>query len=325
MSETAAAESAATPAGPDSTRPQDETHHWWRLIAIWVVLSAILDPLFYFLAGPHIPPGTMTDTAQGAQFDFNVLFVIALPVLLAVWIYFIYAFVVWRASRGGPDPVGGPDAQGHYGIQLGWILTTSVIVLFLAGFGTYELVQPGGAGGGQGSSPIWTPTSKTVLPIQVIGQQWKFTYRYPTFGGFETNELVVPDNTTIRFNVTSLDVIHSFWAYQLNVKADANPDYNNVAYTTTQQLGSFTVRCSELCGIWHGAMYNNGVVVRPQQFVSWAKTTEARLRRNTKLLPPYALTYTPDANGADGGYYPDNVDPYSHVEQYGAPQPKGGG
>ena len=67
-----------------------------------------------------------------------------------------------------------------------------VIVIFLFGFGTYELVQPGGAGGGQGSNPIWTPTSKTVLPIQVIGQQWKFTYRYPTFGGFETNELVSP-------------------------------------------------------------------------------------------------------------------------------------
>ncbi len=324
MSGPQAAEPTAPPAATEEGGP-DQTHHWWRLIAIWVVLSAILDPLFYFLAGPHIPPGTMTDTAQGAQFDFNVLFVIALPILLAVWIYFIYAFVIWRASRGGPEPVGGPDAQGHYGIQLGWILTTSVIVLFLAGFGTYELVQPGGAGGGQGSSPIWTPTSKTVLPIQVIGQQWKFTYRYPTFGGFETNELVVPDNTTIQFNVTSLDVVHSFWAYQLNVKADANPDYNNVAYTTTQQLGSFTVRCSELCGIWHGAMYNNGVVVRPQQFVSWAKTTEAKLHRNTKLLPPYALTYTPDANGADGGYYPDNVDPYSHVEQYGASQPKGGG
>ena len=141
---------------------------------------------------------------------------------------------------------------------MGWILTTTVIVLFLAGFGTYELVQPGGAGGGQGSSPIWTPTSKTILPIQVIGQQWKFTYRYPTFGGFETDQLVVPDDTTIQFNVTSLDVIHSFWAYQLGVKADANPDYNNVAYTTTQQLGSFIVRCAELCGIWHGAMYNSG-------------------------------------------------------------------
>ena len=223
-----------------------------------MVLSAILDPLYYFLAGPHIPPGTMTDIAQGAQFDFNVLFVIALPVLLAVWIYLVYAIVMWRASRGGPEPVGGPAARGHFGIQVGWILTTTVIVLFLAGFGTYELVQPGGAGGGQGSSPIWTPTSKTILPIQVIGQQWKFTYRYPTFGGFETDQLVIPDDTTIEFNVTSLDVIHSFWAYQLGVKADANPDYNNVAYTTTRQLGSFIVRCAELCGIWHGAMYNIG-------------------------------------------------------------------
>ena len=107
-------------------------------------------------------------------------------------------------------------------------------------------------------------------------------------------------------------MIHSFWAYQLGVKADANPDYNNVAYTTTQQLGSFTVRCAELCGIWHGAMYNNGAVVSPSSNSSrWARLTEFRLRKNTKLLPPYALTYTPDANGADGGFYPDNVDPYS--------------
>ena len=254
-----------------------------------------------------------------------MLAVIAIPVLLAVWIYMLYAIIMWRASRGGPDPVGGTAARGHLGIQVGWILTTSVLVLFLAGFGTYELVQPGGAGGGEGASPIWTPVSKTILPIQVIGQQWKFTYRYPTFGGFETDELVVPNDTTIQFNVTSLDVIHSFWAYQLGVKADANPDYNNVAFATTQQLGSFIVRCAELCGIWHGAMYNSGQVVTKQQFEAWATLTKVRLRQNTKLLPPYRLTYTPDANGADGSYYPDSVDPYSHVEQYGAPQGKGAG
>ena len=325
MSETQAAGAAPTPATAESTAAPDQTHHWWRLIAIWVVLSAILDPLFFYLAGPHIPPGTMTDVAQGAQWDFNVLMVVALPVMLAVWIYLLYAIIMWRASRGGPEPVGGPAARGHLGLQIGWIATTSVLVIFLFGFGTYELVQPGGAGGAQGASPIWTPTSKTILPIQVIGQQWKFTYRYPTFGGFETNELVIPNDTTIKFNVTSLDVIHSFWAYQLGVKADANPNYNNVAYATTQQLGSFTVRCSELCGLWHGAMFNYGVVVTKQQFESWATLTAVRLRHNTSLLPPYRLTYTPDANGADGGFYPNNVDPYSNVEMYGAPQGKGAG
>jgi cytochrome c oxidase subunit 2 len=324
MSEVQTAGSPSTPAATQHDGASDQQHHWWRLIAIWVVLCAIVDPLYYYLAGPHIPPGTMTNMAEGAQFDFNVLMIMALPVLLGVWIYLVYAFVMWRASRGGPEPVGGPAARGHLGIQVGWILSTTVVVMFLFGFGTYELVQPGGAGGGQGSSPIWTPVSKTILPIQVIGQQWKFTYRYPTFGGFETDQLVLPNDTTVEFNVTSLDVIHSFWAYQLGVKADANPDYNNVAYATTQQLGSFIVRCAELCGIWHGAMYNSGDVVTKGQFAAWAASTERQLRKNTALLPPYALTYTPDANGADGSYYPDNVDPYSKVEQYGAPQPKSG-
>ena len=325
MSETQTAGAAPTPANPESNATIDQTHHWWRLIAIWVLLSAIADPLFYYLAGPHMPPGTMTDVAQGAQFDFNVLMVCAIPVVLAVWIYLLYAFVMWRASRGGPEPVAGPEARGHLGVQVGWIVSSTVLVTFLFGFGTYELVQPEGAGGGEGASPIWTPASKTILPIQVIGQQWKFTYRYPTFGGFETDELVVPNDTTIQFNVTSLDVIHSFWAYQLGVKADANPDYNNVAYATTQQLGSFIVRCAELCGIWHGAMYNSGAVLTRPQFESWARLTEFRLRKNTALLPPYRLTYTPDANGADGSYYPDSVDPYSKTEQYGAPQNHGAG
>jgi cytochrome c oxidase subunit 2 len=325
VSETQAAGAAPTPATADSTAAPDTTHHWWRLIAIWVVLSAIATPLFYYLAGPHMPPGAMTNMAEGARFDFNILMVCAIPVLLAVWIYLLYAIITWRASRGGPEPVAGPYSRGHLGLQVGWIISSTVLVLFLFGFGTYALVQPGGAGGGQGASPIWTPASKTILPIQVIGQQWKFTYRYPTFGGFETNELVLPNNTSIQFNVTSLDVIHSFWAYQLGVKADANPDYNNVAFTTTQQLGTFTVRCAELCGLWHGAMFNYGVVVPKQQFESWATATAVRLRHNTALLPPYRLTYTPDANGADGGFYPDNVDPYSKAEMYGAPQGRGAG
>ncbi len=317
-------EGASAATGADDGGESVDTHHWWRLITIWLIVSVVADVLFLTLVGPHVPPGRMTSTANGAAFDFNVLIVMALPVMIAIWVYMVYAIVVWRASRGGPEPTGGPQSRSHFGIQAGWIGLTTVIVLFLAGFGTYELVQPEGAGGGQGPNPIWTPTSHTVLQVQVIGQQWKWTYRYPSFGGFETNQLVLPENTTIAFNVTSLDVVHDFWAYQLGVKADANPDQNNVAYTTPKQLGTFIVRCDELCGLWHGAMFNSGTVVTPAAFESWATTTEAQLAANTKLLPPYALTYTPDANGADGGYYPDNVDPYSTAETYGAPQPAGG-
>ena len=90
MSDTEAPEPAAVASDPSTLEAStDRAHHWTRLIVVWVVLCAILDPLFYFLAGPHIPPGTMTDTAAGAQFDFNVLLVIAIPVLIAVWVFMI--------------------------------------------------------------------------------------------------------------------------------------------------------------------------------------------------------------------------------------------
>jgi len=286
------------------------------------VLAVVADLLFWFLVGPHVPPGTMTSTAEENQFDFNVLLMIALPVLIAVWVYLGYSIITWRASKAGvADPVGGEAARTNLGVQTAWIIITSFIVLFLAGFGTFELIQTNGAGGGEGPNPVWTPTAAHILPVQVIGQQWAFTYRYPTFGGFESKQLVLPVDTTIAFHVTSLDVIHSFWAYQLSVKADANPQIDNVAFTTTNHTGSVTVRCSELCGLWHGAMYNYGQVVSKQSFENWATTTEKATAANTALLPPFAWTYVPDANGADGGYYNDTVAPYSPSEVYGAKQP----
>ncbi len=150
----------------------------------------------------------------------------------------------------------------------------------------------------------------------MIGQQWAWTFRYPQFGGFETTQLVLPVNEPVALNVTSLDVIHSFWAIQLGVKADANPGLDNVAYTTPQQTGNFEVRCVELCGIWHGSMYTQGSVVSATNFVAWAQQTETKLAAVTKLLPPYAPSYDPTVvsdlgkvntelglTGAGGGYY----------------------
>jgi cytochrome c oxidase subunit II len=134
-----------------------------------------------------------------------------------------------------------------------------------------------------------------MLQVQVIGQQWAFTYRYPQFGGMESTLLDLPVDTPIEFHVTSLDVIHSFWPYLLGVKADANPQVDNVAYTTVKTLGGFIVRCDELCGLWHGAMTTNGNVLAQGAFQTWAAGVQAREQSDGVLaaLPPYALTYDP--------------------------------
>jgi cytochrome c oxidase subunit II len=70
---------------------------------------------------------------------------------------------------------------------------------------------------------------------------------------------------------------------------------DNVAYTTVKTTGSFTVRCSELCGIWHGAMTSDGTVLSQSAFHTWAAGVQAEEQSDGVLaaLPPYALTYDP--------------------------------
>jgi cytochrome c oxidase subunit II len=309
-----------------------EPRHWLRLVMVWLVLSLAACLVIWFVWYPHLPPGRMSTSAQHQQFDIAVLAISGAPVLIGVVGYFIYAIVVWRAKPG--DDSDGEPIHGNTKVSAAWIIGTSAIVLWLFVFGTVELIVPAGAGAGEGPVPIWqipgkhtavwTPGTDDILQVQVIGQQWTWTFRYPQFGGMESSQLMLPVDTPIEFHVTSLDVIHEFWAYQLGVKADANPAVDNVAYTEPKQTGSVTVRCNELCGIWHGAMFTYGKVESQTTFQSWASGVQATEQSNGILaaLPAYALTYDPTVipqlgseivkvdgiTGAAGLYYP-STDP----------------
>jgi cytochrome c oxidase subunit 2 len=323
--------SSDTPAVADASA-SPEPRHGWRLFSIWIVLSVAACLVIWFVWYPHMPPGRMSSSAASEQFDIAVLSVSAAPVIIGVLLYFVYAIVVWRARPG--DEGDGPPIYGNTKVAATWIIGTTMIVGWLFIFGTVELVVPAGAGAGEGPSPIfklagtqaaaWTPGGSDMLQVQVIGQQWMWTYRYPQFGGMESTVLDLPVNTPIEFHVTSLDVIHSFWAYKLGVKADANPDVDNVAYTTAKATGGFEVRCSELCGIWHGAMYNSGTVLSQSAFQTWATGVQSKEHSEGVLaaLPTYALTYDPtvipqlgknivQVDGITGaaGYYYGSGDP----------------
>ncbi len=79
----------------------------------------------------------------------------------------------------------------------------------------------------------------------------------------------------MQFNVTSVDVTHGFWPAALGVQVDANPNVVTVIRTTPNALGSFIVQCSQLCGLYHAFMNNNGDVVTTQQFDSWLQSNGA--------------------------------------------------
>jgi cytochrome c oxidase subunit II len=274
-----------------------EPNHARRFTTIWLVASLIATPLVVLLLGPHMPPGNGSEQASGKVTDNTVLIGMATPVLLLVVIYLFYAMICFRQPSGAA--LEGPAVRGDSRIQTTWIIVTTVLVLFLAGYGTVRLLADNGAGSGSGPKPLTVPKGPK-LPVQVIAQEWAFTYRYPTYGGVETPHLVLPDNTMIELNVTSLDVIHSFWAYQLGVKADANPAVNNIAFVRPTKLQTFEIHCAELCGIWHGFMSDHGYVVTPARFKVWIAEQQRRFAPATAVLPRYSLTYLPEPTRRGG-------------------------
>ena len=176
--------------------------HPRRIAAIWLVTSAVAVPLIIFVLGKHLPPGTMSTEAKDQRDANTRLTALMAPIVLAVLIGFGYSLVAFRARGSTAD---GKPIFGHGPTQTAWLITTSVIVVALAAWGSWTLiVSAHGAGGGQGPNPIALPKGyKQALQVQVIGQQWNWTYRFPSYGGLETDHLELPVGTDVELHVTS--------------------------------------------------------------------------------------------------------------------------
>jgi cytochrome c oxidase subunit II len=131
--------------------------------------------------------------------------------------------------------------------------------------------------------------------VNVVGSQWTWTFQYPQYpvknsadgvtelgqmwnGVDPGNEgqlplLEIPDHETVRFNLYSIDVIHSFWVLPFDFKRDVIPGHPNhfqVNPTGTLYSGPDTIgRCSELCGLYHSRMLFRIKIVTPAQFKAW--------------------------------------------------------
>jgi cytochrome c oxidase subunit II len=143
-----------------------------------------------------------------------------------------------------------------------------------------------------------------AVVVDVIGSQWTWTFQYPQYPvkhsadgvtqvgamwngniGATSNEnqlplLEIPDHETVRFNLYSIDVIHSFWVLPFDFKRDVLPDHPNhfqVMATSTLYSGPDTIgRCSELCGLYHSRMLFRIKIVTPAQFRAWITAQQAQ-------------------------------------------------
>jgi cytochrome c oxidase subunit 2 len=127
------------------------------------------------------------------------------------------------------------------------------------------------------------------LRIDVTAFKWQWRFAYPGKGvrpvvGSEgaPARLVVPADTTIRFTLTSRDVIHSFWVPETRFKRDAFPKRTTQFDLVFSERGAFTGRCAEFCGLRHADMTFTVEVLSPASFRSWLAQRRMRSRAQAR-------------------------------------------
>jgi cytochrome c oxidase subunit 2 len=215
---------------------------------IWLVLSAAS---MLLVAGVQILPEIASNEARVENQTFVVLTIVSMPVLWFVVVAMVYSAIQFRAHQGDAD---GTPVEGHFGVQLGWLVVTTIMVLGLFAFGAIGLVEIRGA-------------QAADFEVHVQGRQWAWSYTYPD--GKQADELHLPVDQRVHLVIESDDVIHSLWLPALGVKQDAVPGRVTEAYTTPTVVGTYGGRCAELCGFGHTDMTTTFVVSEQADLDAW--------------------------------------------------------
>jgi cytochrome c oxidase subunit 2 len=117
--------------------------------------------------------------------------------------------------------------------------------------------------------------SENALVIDVIGHQWWWEFSYPEYGFTTANEMHIPAGRAVFLNITSADVIHSFWVPQLNGKRDAVPGRWNHLTIEADEPGVYLGQCAEFCGLAHADMRQRVIAETPEDFEAWAQAMTA--------------------------------------------------
>jgi cytochrome c oxidase subunit 2 len=222
-----------------------------QLTAIGLVAAAICTVVA--LAIPWLPVDAGEEAGR-IHFVFWFTTVICIGVFSVVAAVLVYS--VWKFRAGPDDDSDGPPVHGHTGIEIAWTAVPAVLVTAISIVSAIVLAQNGRAG----SNP---------LVVKVTAQQFAWSFTYPNGKSF--GSLTIPKGRHTKLDITSNDVIHSFWVPQLSQKQDAVPGQHNMLVVTPTRTGTFPVICTELCGLGHAVMRSHVTIMSAGDFAAWQK------------------------------------------------------
>ena len=225
------------------------------IVIVTLLLGLILTPANLLPVQASKQSGVI-DNLFGLHF-WLIAFLFALIV-----VFMLYSMVVFRRKKG--EAGDGDHFEGHTGLEIVWTIFPLATVVYFAIIGTTSLAE------------IRKFDQESAMKVKVISQQWSWRFEYLEYG-ISSAELRLPVDKEILLQLTSTDVIHSFWVPEFRVKQDALPGENLVKELTVTPtlIGEYKVRCAELCGRQHAYMEAPVIVMSDSDFKAWVEEQTA--------------------------------------------------
>jgi len=193
---------------------------------------------------------------------FELIFWIVMFVWIAVMIAMVIFMVRYRHRPGRKAEY----IEGNSRLEILWTTATTVILIVLAlmSRSTWADIKEHG------------PPGDVFYHVNAKQFNWEITYPGPDgkFGKGELeidNELHVPVNKVVRIDLTSKDVIHSFFMPNLRLKQDAVPGRIIHVWFEATEVGEYEIPCAELCGFGHSGMLGTLTVQSQEDYDKWLK------------------------------------------------------
>jgi cytochrome c oxidase subunit II len=202
-----------------------------------------------------IPWLPSADSSEAHKVDDVYWFVTVICMAIFALVAGVSVYAIWKFRAAPDDEEDGSPIHGHTGLEVVWTAVPAALVTAISIYSGVVLVQV-----------ERIPAEHRV--IEVTAQQFAWSFTYPE-AKVTSGQLALPINQPVELKLTAKDVIHSFWVPEWRMKKDAVPGIETDVIVTPTKLGTFTVICTELCGLGHAAMRAQALVLTQAGFERW--------------------------------------------------------
>jgi len=227
------------------------------IVGILVIVMAVLTYIGLDAAG--LMPVQASAQAVSIDWLWNWQLVAISFLFSLIVVPLVYSLAVFRRKKG--ETGDGAHIEGNTPLEIAWTVIPLFIVLVFAYMGAYSLGET-------------RRVDPNALVIKVQARQFAWTFEYPEYG-IVSSELHLPVNKQVLLKMESADVIHSFWVPEFRVKQDVVPGRVTEYRITPTLIGSYKVRCAELCGSAHAYMENPVIVNSQADYDAWISAQAA--------------------------------------------------